>query len=631
MPLGKRAVLLIHRHGVVVRELLLITPLIGVDIVPAWRVLLARCPVPVLGKGNRPPRLPGCELFLSDVVRQSTAVHADASAEHEGVDAGPIHQVRVIPVVDSCADDDCALPVCMFGCASPFTRELNQIRSTDAGVLLRPRGGIRLRFIVIILRIVALKSTRNAILGHQQVIDRCDCHLAAVGRRNELDRNVACQSVCIGKIVERDRDGLCRIVEERDLRIDVAAVDAVFEEEVPLPLFFSPSMTNASHGHLRLLLLFIPHQELPFAVLDLTVLLDSIGPQELTGLEESGLLFQLDKKWGVGVLLCIVDEIGSLFLVVEFFEQDVVDSHPPCAILPRVDRHPVVGILCHLVEVRSEDVHFRSVVARLCGEVDVGRASHVEVRSHHRKKFCVEPICGLLHIRLLPPCFRRRRRQVAIPIIERERDTAEELHQTRTGRIADHRHCRNRREACDAIRAVRLDRVHVRRCHDLEHLIPRGPAEPSLAARPLPACPGNGIRHKRFPGFDRIFMLHARLSPEIEQGTPDVRILHPQRTVKVPREGDAALASAGLIRRQAVFQRGVVESLHFPSDDSVFHMDHPGAASGAVDSVRASNNLVMLPAIAIKLFPSSKLRVFFVFDPTDLVILAHGTFSNFLS
>ena len=58
---------------------------------------------------------------------QTAAVLADATAEHKRVDAGAIHQVAVVPVVDAGADDDRAFATGMLGRAGPFAGELQQI------------------------------------------------------------------------------------------------------------------------------------------------------------------------------------------------------------------------------------------------------------------------------------------------------------------------------------------------------------------------------------------------------------------------------------------------------------------------------------------------------------------------
>ncbi len=55
MTLRERALGLPDGHGVVVGEVALVAPLVGVDVVPARRVLQPRGGMPVAREGNRGP------------------------------------------------------------------------------------------------------------------------------------------------------------------------------------------------------------------------------------------------------------------------------------------------------------------------------------------------------------------------------------------------------------------------------------------------------------------------------------------------------------------------------------------------------------------------------------------------
>ena len=101
----------------------------------------------------------------------------------------------------------------------------------------------------------------------------------------------------------------------------------------------------------------------------------------------------------------------------------------------------------------------------------------------------------------------------------------------------------------------------------------------------------------------------ARFSPRIQQHSPDVWILDPERAIDVPGEDDAARATAWLVPRQTGLELGVIRGLHLPGDDSIFDVDHPGATTGTVDAVRAANDAVVLPAVPVKLFPGAGVRI----------------------
>ena len=64
--------------------------------------------------------------------------------------------------------------------------------------------------------------------------------------------------------------------------------------------------------------------------------------------------------------------------------------------------------------------------------------------------------------------------------------------------------------------------------------------------------------------------------------------------------------------------------LHFPDDNAVLDVDVPGAAAGAVDTMRGANHFVVLPAVTVKGLPQSLLGVDLVFDQWNVgAILAH--------
>src|SRR5205823_13415122 len=88
-----------------------------------------------------------------------------------------------------------------------------------------------------------------------------------------------------------------------------------------------------------------------------------------------------------------------------------------------------------------------------------------------------------------------------------------------------------------------------------------------------------------------------------------------QRTIEIPGVGNAALAASRLIRRQTGFQRWIVEPLHLPRDDSILHEDLPRAAACAVHTMRAADDLVVLPPISVELLPRAQFRPDLVFDP----------------
>ncbi len=111
------------------------------------------------------------------------------------------------------------------------------------------------------------------------------------------------------------------------------------------------------------------------------------------------------------------------------------------------------------------------------------------------------------------------------------------------------------------------------------------------------------------------------LSPKIEQGAANIRILHADRAVEIPGVRNAALATTWLVRRETIFEQRIIERLHLPGDDALLDVDVPTAAARAVDAMCAANHFIVLPAVAIKLFPRARLRTDQVFDPVHYFVL----------
>ena len=81
----------------------------------------------------------------------------------------------------------------------------------------------------------------------------------------------------------------------------------------------------------------------------------------------------------------------------------MTDGHPVGAVLARVDRDPLVGVLADLGEVRREDDELRSVVSALGDVVAIRGAGHVQVGAHDRDHLGVVPIGRLRDVGLLAP------------------------------------------------------------------------------------------------------------------------------------------------------------------------------------------------------------------------------------
>src|SRR5690606_36887067 len=71
----------------------------------------------------------------------------------------------------------------------------------------------------------------------------------------------------------------------------------------------------------------------------------------------------------------------------------------------------------------------------------------------------------------------------------------------------------------------------------------------------------------------------------------------------VPGVDGATGVAAWLMVRQIRAGAGVVGLLGFPGDQPVLHVDFPATGAGAVHAMGGADNLVVLPALAIAVFP----------------------------
>src|SRR5690606_10384052 len=123
---------------------------------------------------------------------------------------------------------------------------------------------------------------------------------------------------------------------------------------------------------------------------------------------------------------------------------------------------------------------------------------------------------------------------------------------------------------------------------DFQRLIPLDAPQTAFATRPLIRAPLVRVGHDAGPGRDRIRVLALCSAPEVDQDAARVRVLHPNRTVDVPRKADPTLAATRFIRRQTGIQLWIISRLHFPRHDAVFDVHIPRASPRTVHAVRAA-------------------------------------------
>ncbi len=269
---------------------------------------------------------------------------------------------------------------------------------------------------------------------------------------------------------------------------------------------------------------------------------------------------------------------------------------------PLLGVQPQIGKLCHLRIVRGDRHDLGAVVARLDKEMRVGGARLRHVRAPGDDVGRIVPIGRFRHVGLLAPGLRARRRQIAVPVVERQQGPADQRQITRARGVGHHRHRRDRREPDDAVRPPGLDRRDVGRGDDLGHLVPRRTDKAAASAQALIAARPVGILDDRAPSRDRVHG-PARLAPQPHQRPAHHRVFEAAGAVEIPAVRGAARAAARLVVGHVGAGAGVIGLLRLPGDDPALDVDLPAARAGAIDAVGRAHDLVVLPALAVALFP----------------------------
>ncbi len=274
-----------------------------------------------------------------------------------------------------------------------------------------------------------------------------------------------------------------------------------------------------------------------------------------------------------------------------------------CSISALADRHPEIRKLDELGVIRRHGNDLGALVTHLRGKVSVRRTRHRQIGASDDDVGRVIPVCGFRHVGLLAPGLRAGGRQVAIPIVKRTAGSADEGKIARTGSIGNHGHGRDRRKTENTIRPPLLDRIYVGSGDNLVDFIPMGAHETAEAAH----C-GIGFAFLCIclncrPGIHRILARFSFCAIEVEQTAAYQRMLDTVRAIQIPGERCATLATARLVVGQIVACTRVVGLLHLERDQAVLDENLPAATAGAIDTVSGAHHLVMLPAMAVGIFP----------------------------
>ena len=207
----------------------------------------------------------------------------------------------------------------------------------------------------------------------------------------------------------------------------------------------------------------------------------------------------------IGVAPCVIVEVRGALVEVKLLQRDVTHCHRQGGIGALLGMHPEVGELRDFGVVRRDRNGLRALVSDLGEEVRVGRARLRDVAAPGNDVGRVVPVGTLRHIGLLTPDLRARRGQVAVPVVEAHADAADQRQVAAARGVTHHAHRGNRREADDAVRAVRLDRVDVGGSDQLVDFVPARAHEAAHAAHLLVVTTRGRVLDDGGPRIDGAF------------------------------------------------------------------------------------------------------------------------------
>ena len=578
----------------------------------AGRIHVPRRTVPVEREGQGCPAGLRAQFFLPDIVAPATTRLTDTTAHHQHVDDAAVGHVHVIPMVQTGTEDDHRLAVGLFRIARELARDGDDLVRGNTGDLLGPGRGVRHVVGKIFRRPFATKATVKAIVGAEQIEHRGNQRLT-VRQFDALDRHVAGQHVRMlafhemlgcrtAEIGEVNPDNLVMVAlgDQRKLQLGIGIASAFLK--VPRTLF-TPAESDGAVRCDNCFRHLVDGDGLPVRVVGLAQLVgEFIGAHEASGDQLAVFLVEPHEHRHVGILAGIILKVSGLPVEVELAQDHMAHRHGKRRVRARLWGQPDVAELCGLGIVGADDRRLGATIAGLGVEMRVRGAGLRHVGPPEQQEARVEPVGAFRHVGLLAPGLRAGRWQVAIPVVERHADPAQQAQIPRTGGIADHRHRRDRRKTEHPVRPVSLGGVGVGGGDDLGRFVPGGPDEPALATGLDIGRPQDRILLEFGPGINRRHGL-AHFAPDFHQLAPDQRVFHPVGRIEIPTVGRAARTAARFVIGQVGARARIVGLLRLPCDDARLDVDFPRTRPGAVHPMGRAHDLVVTPALPIGVFP----------------------------
>ena len=516
-------------------------------------------------------------------------------------------------MVHTGTDDDHGTALGLVGVVGELTGNTDHFLGGHAGDLFLPGWSVRLHFVVGGGAVIVAQATADAVVGDHQVIDGDHTAFGTIRQfhfagaelvlEDVLDFHVLKMVVLdASEVWEGNIDDVVVLLDHGELKVYVGAFGGLLQ--VPLA-FFTPTVADGAIRRGQLTRGFINSDGFPLGVVFFTQAVHQIaGTQETTWYEAAVVLFfQHDQIRHVGVAAYVIGKVFAGPVDMELFENHVTHGHAQGRISALLGVHPLVGQFGDLGVVRRDGHGLGALVAHFGEKVGIRRPGLGNVGAPGDDVAGVVPVRRFRHVGLLTPGLRRGRRQVAVPVVEAHAHATDHGQVTTAGGVGDHGHGGNRREADNAIRAMLFGGVDIGGANQLVDFVPAGTHEPAHAAAGLVLNGFLGIFHDGSPGLHRIAVLRLRRPPQLHQVLAHQRVLQPVGAVHVPGVTGTARAATRLVVGQVRAGTGVVSLLGFPGDQTILDVDLPAAGAGAVDAVGGTHDLVMLPALAVAVFP----------------------------
>ena len=460
---------------------LLIAPLAGVVVEVGGAVHLAWRAVPVQREGQRQPAGLRAQLLLADIVRPAAAALPDAAAEDQHVDHPAVVHVHVVPVVHTGPEDDHRTTVSFVRRVGKFTGDFFYQISGDAGNLFAPGRGVGFYLGVVCRRVTVFQTAIEAVVCEHQIVHANHASLAAVGQRQGFTRYSARQHRLLLHAAEMRilvapevREGhVCHaVVGDEQGKRQLGFLSRGQRLQVPFA-FFTPAEADGTirrhqiSGHVK-------GDGFPLRIIGFTQPVGQIRRAQHAARHHAtvSLFIQQNQHRHVGVAAAIVEEVIARVIKMELFEDHMPHRHGKGAVGTLFGGQPLVAELCHLREVRRNGDGLGAFVTHFGKEVGVRGTRLRHVRAPGNDIAGVVPVRRFRHVGLFAPGHRRRRRQIAIPVIEAQAGAAEQGEIARTGGIRDHRHGRDGGKTGYPIRAVVFDGPDVGGSNQLVKLFP---------------------------------------------------------------------------------------------------------------------------------------------------------------